>query len=381
MSWLAELSEYWDLYAVEFFRDHWTEPPASLLAALVLAVLLLTVLRKSRRSYMSLPELRASATAAPPDLTVIIPARNEEHNISRCIASFPNLRVIVVDDDSSDATAKVAREAGATVVSAPPLKKNVQGKPNACWAGAREATTKWLLFVDADTWYDPQFAPSLVEFAERNHLQMASVFLRQECRSLAERMLIPYAYALYFCGIKPESTDETRAAEALANGQCLLFRRSSYEFVGGHSAVLEFAVEDIALARIARRHRMRLCALRAEHLGRVHMYDGLKAIWRGFERKSLRFLLVSPRTGFKVMLSSILLTMWLPGLLWLLADGLWAPAALFAALPVLGLRPWYGGLGRALLAPAAIYVFQLIALSNLLTTSIGRPLQWKGRRV
>ena len=78
-------------------------------------------LLKSRRNYEALPELPASAGPMPQDLTVIIPARNEEKNIERAVKSFAGVPVIVVDDDSSDRTAEFARAAGARVIKAPPL--------------------------------------------------------------------------------------------------------------------------------------------------------------------------------------------------------------------------------------------------------------------
>src|SRR5436190_16935281 len=98
---------------------------------LAVAAAIFFFLIKARRNYESLPELPSVAGPMPTDLTVIIPARNEESNIERVIKSFPDVPVIVVDDDSKDRTAEIARAAGATVIAAPPLKKGGAGKPNA----------------------------------------------------------------------------------------------------------------------------------------------------------------------------------------------------------------------------------------------------------
>jgi chlorobactene glucosyltransferase len=348
------------------------------------------MLWKSRLSYLSLPKLPHSSLKAAPDLTVIIPARNEAHQIGRAIASFPRLRVIVVDDDSRDETAAIAVGARATVIAAPPLGPGAKGKPNACAAGAAIATTKWILFVDADTWFDPAFPASLVAYAEFHQLQMATAFLEQQCMTLAEKMLLPYAFALYFTGVSAHSVNRQGSGAALANGQCLLFLRSAYEEIGGHTAVIESVIEDVAIAEQAKKHNLNLRVMRAEHLGHVRMYDGAGAIWRGFQKNSFRFLQVNPLGGLQVIFSSILLTSWAPLLILGLADYpslrepvlpiTPTPVWLLFVTPFLTLLPWYAGWG-VLLAPFAIYFFQLIALNGMVTTLTRRKTDWKGRGV
>ena len=146
-------------------------------------------------------------------------------------------------------------------------------------------------------------------------------------------------------------------------------------------AVADSVIEDVALAWRARRHRMRARVLRAETLASVRMYDGFRAIWRGFEKNAFRFLAINPLTGFQVVLASIALTSWLPVLAYLCWQGQWVAAALFSIVPPACFAPWYGGVLRAMLALPAIYVFQLIALNAMASTSLGRKAVWKGRRV
>ena len=126
--------------------------------AILLAVAMLVVAMKARISYLRLPNLPPATNKQSPDITVVIPARNEEATIARAVESFPGVPVIVVNDASSDSTASVARKAGALVIDAPPLPAGALGKPNACQAGAAAVHSRWLLFVDADTWYEPHFA-------------------------------------------------------------------------------------------------------------------------------------------------------------------------------------------------------------------------------
>lgn len=354
---------------------------------LVVALGITFFLWKSRRNFALLPELPLVKDGAPPDVTVIIPARNEAEQIARVVGSFSGLPVVVVDDASTDDTVVRAASAGAIVISAPPLPVGALGKPNACAAGAIEAKTRWLLFVDADTWFEPGFANSLVHYATTRRLQFASVFLDQHCLTLAEKILLPYALALYFTGVSAKRVNDSRSSEALANGQCLLFERTAYHSIGGHLAVLDSVIEDVALARLAKQYRLRLRILRTGTLGHVRMYDSFTAAWRGFQKNSFRFLLVNPMTGVQVIAASILLTSYLPILVLLLVARFppW-PIAVFALLPFLWLASWYSAPNgrhpwRILLAPFGIYLFQLIALNGMFSTITRRRAVWKGRHV
>ena len=344
---------------------------------------------KSRLNYLLLGRLPISEDATLPDLTIIIPARNEAHQIAAAIKGFAGLPVIVVDDASTDNTAAVSRGAGATVIPAPRLSTGHLGKPNACAAGAAIAQTKWLLFIDADTVFDPRFASSAVHLAEQNNYDLLTAFLHQRCVSLFEKILLPYAFALYFTGVSARAVNRTGNSSALANGQCLLFRRAAYEQIGGHRSVIASVIEDVAIAQLAKRSNLSVRVLRAEHLGIVRMYDSFPSIWRGFQKNSFRFLQAHPAGGVQVILASILLTSWLPAVLIGLADYpppltfrlllTPTPVLLLCVTPFLTLLPWYAA--NILLAPVGIYLFQLIALNGMLVTILRRKTDWKGRRV
>ena len=346
--------------------------------AIVVGVLTAFFLVKSRWNYLRFAAVAKKESGPKPDVTVIIPARNEAANIARCIGSFPGTRVIVVDDDSSDSTARTARSAGAQVISAPPLADGWLGKPNACWAGAQLASTAWLLFVDADTWFDKKALLSLQHHAESRSLDMLSAFLHQERVTLAEDTVLPYAFALYFCGVSAGAV--ARGSQSLANGQCLLIRRDAYLRIGGHKAVAGAVIEDVELAAVAHENGLKAEVARAELLGRVRMYDSLGAIFRGFEKNSFRFLLANPWTGLQVVIASALLTTYLPILALLLYFSHYAGALVFGLMPVALLAPWYGG-PSAILSIPAIYLFQLIALRAMATTLFNRKVEWKGRPV
>ena len=370
-----------DFKDLEYLYSDWQEADGIVFAsALALSLAMAFFAWKSRRNYLKLPELPINAGEGM-SLTTIIPARNEAANIARAVSSFPLNDVVVVDDFSTDGTAELARQAGAYVIQPPPLKRGTVGKNNACYAGSQQASTEWMLFVDADTWYRPEFAPSLVSYARKTNLSLTTVFLKQECVTIWEKMILPYAFALYFCGVDANQVNGLSSSEALANGQCMLWKRTAYEFVGGHGTVATSVIEDVDLAMLAKRHSLRLRVLRAEHLGSVRMYDSLGAIWQGFQKNAFRFLVVNPGTGFQVVLASIVMASWLPMLTTLLAYKMWITAGLFYLLPCVLFAPWYGSFVGALLTPYAIYFFQLIALNAMISTTFGRRTLWKGRAV
>jgi chlorobactene glucosyltransferase len=337
--------------------------------------------RRSRKQYLRLPELESAATETVGDHVVIIPARNEEKIIARAVRSLAGSRVFVVDDHSTDGTAMAAGSAGARVIPASPLAGGWRGKPNACWTGSQNTESEWIVFVDADTWYEPGFMAALLEYAARRNLAAVSVFPGQTYGGLSERILLPYAFGLYFSGVDTEALLHPGRREALANGQCLAVQREAYLLTGGHKAVAGSVIEDVALAEVFKRNGMPVRVLRAERLAHVRMYHNFRELWRGFEKNSFRFLRAHPRTAYRVVAATVINLSWLPVLALLLHERQLTAAAVLFLTPAFAWRGWYGSFRSALLAPIAIYGFQSIALSAMLKHFLGMTTDWKGRKV
>ena len=342
--------------------------PSLWFAMAIMAVSTVIVIKSSVNEH-SLPELQHQPPSpTPPDCMVVIPARNEEKTISRAVKSLPHDTVIVVDDASEDKTAEVAKQAGAGVIAAPQLLRGMTGKSNACAEGARLLSSKWILFADADTWYEPGFLESALATAELAKVDFLSIYLAPAYESFSARVLAPYASALYFFAVNPRA-DVGHAF----NGQCILARRASYEFVGGHGAVHSLN-EDLKLAELALRHRMKIGVARTNKLGHVRI--GTESL----PRNAYRFALGESWSGARVLLGSLLFLLWAPASIWLMMDGHRIPALLCAIWPVLILSAWYGPL-LAILAPFGILALSPRLIAATTRVILGRRVQWKGRYI
>ncbi|MFI5265751.1 MAG: glycosyltransferase [Chloroflexota bacterium] len=345
---------------------------------------------RSLRNYLKLPlvERPAEAQSLPP-VTIIIPARNEERNLALLLASlkaldYPGREIIVIDDASTDGTARVAEEHGATVLRVEGPPPGWKGKPFACWTGAQRATGDWLLFTDADTVHQPESLDRVMRFALGHRAQAVSIFLQQRCVTFWERVLLPYAYQQYFASVPYRRINEAQDPAALANGQYILVEREAYLRAGGHEAVKDAVIDDVALAAQLKTKGVRLLVARGERLASVRMYRGLGEVWDGFGKNAYGFLRQRGAGGLLTVLATILSGLAIPCAIYGLTAGdrafeLAALVTYVSAVAELTLWQFLFGtsLSYAVFQPLAAVVFLAIALDS----AFRRKHFWKGRRV
>jgi chlorobactene glucosyltransferase len=345
---------------------------------------------RSLRNYLKLPLVERPREAdSLPSVSVVVPARNEAHNLPGLLASlnaldYPKRETIVVDDASTDATAKVAEEHGAQLLHIDGPPRGWNGKPFACWMGARQAKGDWLLFTDADTVHQPESLDRVMRFALQNKAQTVSIFLQQRCVTFWERVLLPYAYQQYFVSVPYRRVNEAQDPAALANGQYILIEREAYFRAGGHEAVRDAAVDDVALAACLKAAGVRLLVARGERLASVRMYRGLADVWAGFGKNAYAFLRQRGAGGLLTVLATVLSGLAIPCAVYGLAAGdrafeLAALATYVSAVAELSLWQFVFGtsLGYAIFQPLAVVVFLAIALDS----AVRRKHLWKGRPV
>jgi hopene-associated glycosyltransferase HpnB len=187
---------------------------------------------------------------------VIIPARNEESVVGEAIASLVPWHVILVDDHSSDRTATIAAEAGASVIQAGPLPPGWSGKLWAISEGLKHAASlapDYVLFTDADIVHAPGNLAELVVRAEAGGLDLVSLMVKLRCRSFAETLLIPAFIFFFFMLYPPAWVARPDRRTAAAAGGCILIRPSALDRIGGIAAVRGEIIDDCALARAVKR--------------------------------------------------------------------------------------------------------------------------------
>jgi glycosyltransferase involved in cell wall biosynthesis len=228
------------------------------------------------------------ATKGAVEVSIIVPARNEEANLANCLPSLvgqlgASYEVIVVDDHSSDRTREIARSFPVNVIEADPLPAGWSGKCNACWTGARVARGKWLLFTDADTRHSPTSIASGLREARAHDAALLSYSPKQEVHSLAERALMPVIFAELAVSFRPKEVSDPASPAAAANGQYLLIRRDAYDAVGGHAAVAQAILEDVELARKVKSAGYRL-QFRLADVVSTRMYRSFPQMWEGWTK-------------------------------------------------------------------------------------------------
>jgi glycosyltransferase involved in cell wall biosynthesis len=170
--------------------------------------------------------LRVSPNSAPvPDVSIIIPARNEEHNLGNCLESLTSqpgvtFEIIVVDDDSTDRTREIAQHyRGVSVISSGPLPAGWTGKNNAVIAGAKKAHAPWILFTDADTVHLPGSLSRSLDEARREQADLLSYSPEQIVVTFSEKAVMPVIFAELAAQYPPHKVRDPKSAIVAANGQ------------------------------------------------------------------------------------------------------------------------------------------------------------------
>ena len=261
---------------------------------------------------------RFDSAGSAPLVSALVPARNEARRITPCLQSlarqdYPNYEILVLDDHSEDRTADVVLDLGFTrektgqrrLLEGRPLPEGWTGKSWACHQLAAAARGEYLLFTDADTVHDPAALGAFVGHASDNDAALLSAWPRQVTHTWSERAVIPLVYVLLLgalphyllCrlqrrpGYARGASKQTLETLGAANGQYILFRRDAYEIIGGHAAVRDHLVEDVALGRLVAARTgegLRLINCDGSRLVSCRMYTSFAEVWEGFHQKPAR---------------------------------------------------------------------------------------------
>jgi len=338
------------------------------------------------------PQNRSLPTPVPL-VSVIVPARDEADDLGDCLAgllsqTYPLLEFLVVDGGSTDGTRGVVRAhmPRVALLDEPPLPEGWVGKNWACWTGARRARGEFLLFTDADVRPSPEAVWTAVEWAQRDRADLVTFGTRIEMVGVWEKIVLPFYVQMVLTYFRTPRVNRADSKTAMANGQFLLVRRSAYEETGGHEAIRNRILEDVALAQRFRAAGKTLRVGWAPELVTTRMYRTPEDMYEGLLKtvSGVRFS-AARQVGFAV---ALVMFFWAP--LALLPIGLWSGSIVLTGM---GAFLWVALFGKhvafthaargsapyGLLFPVAVGYYLVLVLAALVRGVRGQPVQWKGR--
>lgn len=309
-----------------------------------------------------------------PSLSVIVPARNEEHNLPVLLGSLEAQSVkpheiLVVDDGSKDRTSDIARQFGAKVISSQPLPEGWRGKPWACHQGAQVATGDLLLFLDADTWFEPDGLGRILSDYTGGAFSVGPYHAVRK----------PYEDLSLFFNL---NMNVGTLPDGLF-GQMLLLDPESYRRVGGHETVKGRILENFWLAAQFRAAGIPVRSVCGQGVFSFRMYPkGLGELMDGWTKGFASGARQTPR-GTLLIVVAWMVGLMLASLGWTLTGGWlrWTVLYLLCAAQVLclarraGSFRWY----TALVYPIPLVFFFVVFTRSVMRS--GKVVNWKGREI
>ncbi len=231
----------------------------------------------------------------PPFISILIPARNEDKNIRRCLRSilrqdYPNFEVIVLDDNSSDNTSAVVQEyvrknKKVRLVKGSELPNGWLGKSYACQQLSQEAKGEFLIFTDADTLHFKNSISCALGALLVNKLDALSVFARQVTVTIHERMMVPFGNYFLLAFMPLMLIGRTKnPLFCTAIGQFMMFKHDVYKEIGGHESVKKEILEDIHISKQVKKHGFKFMVFDGRNNFYCRMYKNLGEVIRGYSK-------------------------------------------------------------------------------------------------
>jgi hypothetical protein len=338
--------------------------------------------RLLRRPPRGIAAATAASRTATGATTILVPARDEGAQVEACVrALLAQGEVVVLDDESTDDTAALARAAGAQVIDGTAPPPGWRGKPWACAQLVAGTEGSLLVFVDADVRLEPGAVAAAVALLDEAGLDIVCPFPRQLAGSLAERLVQPLLQWSWLTTLPLRVAEaSTRPSLTAACGQFVVVRRATLERAGGFAAIKGEVLDDLALVRAIKAVGGRGGVVDGTALASCRMYAGWSHL-RGGYAKSLWAAFGSPAraTAVGALLGTAYL---LPPLAALRGSRIGAlgyaagVASRAIAARTTGGRAW----PDALTHPASITVFGYLVAVSWRDRSAGR-LTWKGRAI
>ncbi|ASV68680.1 glycosyltransferase family 2 protein [Cytobacillus sp. FSL W7-1323] len=330
-------------------------------------------------------------------VSIIIPARNEAKRLPNLLTSLQQQimqprEIIVIDDGSVDSTASIAMHYGAKVLNTNTLRENWKGKSAACWLGANEANGDFLLFLDADTFFEhPDSLQNLMQTYERyGKTGILSVQPFHRIKKSYENLSLLFNM-IVFAGMNVFTIFRQKIPPAGAFGPCILCNTHEYLQTGGHQKVGEAIMDDLVLGGIFSKEGFPVHCISGKDLISFRMYpEGIKGLIEGWTKS---FATASKATHSFI---TILISLWIAGAfssvafillsLWQSSLSLLLISLGFYLLYIYHLILQSQKIGRFHIASIVLYpflfcFFTLTFVYSLYLTRIKKRVNWRGRKV
>jgi chlorobactene glucosyltransferase len=334
-----------------------------------------------------------------PLVSVLIPARNEEQNIERCLSSlrnqdYANYEILVIDDNSTDNTfdvlQRIAREDGRIrIFSGKPLPDDWFGKPYAMHQLSGEAKGEIFIFTDADTIHSPTSISWTVSNMQNSKVDFISGYTKQKLLTFGEAITVPLMYFLTTIVVPLFLNRYTRGSFfSAAIGQFIAVNRAAFESVGGYASIRNKPVEDMYLARLFKRRGYHTIFLDLKEQIQCRMYTGYQAALEGIGKNIFVFFGKNSILLYVVAVAVIvfiLLPFPLLFILWFLKSPFFLHVLIANILFTLAFViqyldreiPWY----YAFLWPIIFLNYLYLGLFSWFRTVSGKGFVWKDRVV
>jgi glycosyltransferase involved in cell wall biosynthesis len=322
-------------------------------------------------------------------VSILIPMRNEALNALAVVNSslsqskLSNLRVMALDDSSSDETGRILATISDKRFSALPgeeLPSGWLGKNFALHCLASNTNSEYLVFIDADVRLESEAVAASIDLMNQLGWDYISPYPRQVAHGALARMVQPLLQWSWFATLPLRLVENSRlASTVVANGQFFIVRNKAYRHSGGHEAVKGEVLDDLELARSLRRHGSRGSVVDASHISSCEMYRNSAELVAGYSKSQWRAFGGTLGAIFAVALlftSSVL-----PAFMMIKLEP-WAIASYIALVlsRVLAALRTRSVIATAPLHPIAIFIWIVLILRSLTLKRMGK-LQWRGRSI
>lgn len=275
----------------------------------------LSVLVNSVYNFFTAPEVSPQANELNEDakVSILIPARNEEKSIIRCLESaadqsYKNIEIIVYDDQSEDGTKNIVEKfaqnrSDVILIEGVDLRSGWTGKNWACHNLSKSATGDFYLFMDADVFIKQDAVKNALNIFIKRKASLLSVFPTQELKTFGEKLIVPLMNWLLLSFLPLRNVYGSKSDSLLAaNGQFILIPKEIYSGIGGHEKVKRHIVEDMELARLVKKKYSKVITVLGGADIYCRMYDGFESAFSGFSKNFYRGFKTSPAVYFIILL-------------------------------------------------------------------------------